>query len=164
MTAREPRQAPTFDLTAAAPPVEELRALYLLESIKGFGPRAFTALRAAGITAATVCERPELLPLEGKRGENLRVAIRALNGEGHATATGRAETQLARAAAQGAAILTYESPAYPRNLLDSNNAVPVLYARGSLDVLTRRDSVACVGSRQLRHPYTDRHRAFAVEP
>src|SRR4051794_40882793 len=63
MTAHERSEAPGLDGAAAAPSVEELRALYLLESVKGFGPGAFKALREAGATADAVCERPELLPL-----------------------------------------------------------------------------------------------------
>ena len=65
------------------------------------------------------------------------------------------------AAAAIASILTYGHPSYPLNVFESNNAIPILYARGHLANLANRKIVACVGTRKIRPPYDALHERFA---
>jgi DNA processing protein len=73
----------------------------------------------------------------------------------------RAAHQIYAAYKHKAFILTYDHPAYPRNVYVSNLPVPVLYVRGSLDAMQKRRAVACVGSRGIRPPYSELHAEFA---
>src|SRR5262249_1922318 len=73
----------------------------------------------------------------------------------------RAKRQMWAARSHSAAILTYDHPAYPRNVYNSNNAVPLLFACGNLEIFKSKRAVACVGTRQIRQPYTALHQHFA---
>src|SRR5205085_362412 len=76
-------------------------------------------------------------------------------------ARSRAVRQLRRAKENDAVIRTLAHSDYPRNVYESNNPVPLLYVRGNQEVLKQRLAVACVGSRNTREPYVERHREFA---
>jgi DNA protecting protein DprA len=141
--------------------VEDLAALYALDSIKGFGPQKFKELHEAGLTACDVLDRPELLPIRGKRGGTFRAELEKLAKGSLAEFRARAERQIAKAQETGGAILTFADPRYPEIVYASNNPVHLLYVRGSLDVLTERRTVACVGSRTIRPPYSEAHDRFA---
>lgn len=141
--------------------VEDLTALYALDSIKGFGPQKFKELHQAGLTAGDVLDRPELLPTRGKTGTSFRSELEKL-GEGSLYEfRARAERQIAKARDMDATILTLADPRYPEIVYASNNPVPMLYVRGSLDGLAERKTVACVGSRGIRPPYSEAHDRFA---
>lgn len=141
--------------------IEELADLFLLDGIKGFGPQKFRQLWEAEVRVREVLVHPERLPIGGKTGSRLRSEIEQLDERRTELARGRAVRQILRAHENGARILTYDSPAYPGSVLESNNPISVLYVRGSLEVLARRAAIACVGSRQIGPPYEQRHRALA---
>jgi DNA processing protein len=141
--------------------IEEMTALLLLDGIKGFGPQKFKELHLAGLEPRAVLEEPGLLPIPGKRGDAFRAELTRLGEDDRVQARGRAIRQIVRAHENQARILTYRSPHYPRNVLESNNPVPYLYARGSTGLLHQSRAVACVGSREIRLPYSERHRSFA---
>lgn len=141
--------------------VQDLAAIYALDSIRGLGPQAFRDLHERGLRATEIIRNPKALRTPGKRAADLRRQLERLPSEGLVEFKTRAARQIGAAHRLGAAILTYSHPAYPRNVYDSNNPVPVLYARGSLGVLGHRETVACVGSRGIREPYVQLHKEFA---
>jgi DNA protecting protein DprA len=138
----------------------DLAALYALESIKGFGPGKFKEIFDAGLTYASVIADPASLPTTGKRGAIFRREIEGLGAKFNEFEQ-RAYRQVAAASRLGARIITYWNSSYPQQVLESNNAVPALYVIGSLEVLADARTVACVGSRNIRSPYSDWHREFA---
>ena len=140
--------------------VEELSALYLLQNIKGLGPQTSKEVHERGLSASEVSQNPSLLPTEGKRGETLRAQLRDMLGKDHTLIRERAIRQILTAAKYDAKILTYGHPAYPANLYKSRYPAPILYARGAVDTLLSRNTVACVGSRKIRAPYTEWEREF----
>jgi DNA protecting protein DprA len=141
--------------------LETLTALVLVEGIRGFGPQKFKELHEAGVSPGEVAEKPELLPTRGKRGDNFRAALAQLSDDDRQLAQQRAARQIVRAEEHGARVLTFGDPLYPHNVRESNNPVPVLYARGNPEVLRERRAVACVGSRKIRPPYAELQRQFA---
>ena len=151
-----PDHRPYFELD-----VQKLAALYVLDGLNGFGPQKFRLLWEARIPPEDILYRPQDLPVPGKTGEKLKAelseVVRTLKGD----CTIRAERQIATAQKLGAKILTFGHPNYPPNLFSSNNPLPVLYTRGNVGVLLNRKMVACVGSRNIEHPYADLHRRFA---
>jgi predicted Rossmann fold nucleotide-binding protein DprA/Smf involved in DNA uptake len=144
-------------------PVDEatLAAIFALESVPQMGPGKFRDLFRAGIRPMEVVSGRAELPGSGKRIIQLRDAIRRLDKEAHRDAEQRASRQLAASQRYGAAILTYESHLYPQILLGGNYPIPALFARGDVNVLSARHSVACVGSRHIREPYVRRPEDFA---
>jgi DNA protecting protein DprA len=148
--------APLVPLT-----VGSLAELYVLDSLKGFGPQKFKQLYEAKIPAGTVLRQPELLPVPGKRGDPLREQIVKIGSELINTCQARAEKQLSIAKKLNALILTYGDPLYPKQVYASNNSVPLLYVRGNADILKCTRTIACVGSRKIRAPYSDLHARFA---
>lgn len=141
--------------------LDALAALLLVESVKGFGPGKFRELYEAGVSPAEVIQRPDLLPTRGKRGDGFLTALSALSDEKSQLAFNRAARQIVRAIEHDGGVLTFDHPLYPRNVLESNNPVPVLYVRGNSRVLADRRAVACVGSRQIRAPYSQLQGRFA---
>ena len=133
--------------------LDALTALMTLDSVKGFGPAKFRLLHRAGVSPDDALERPELLDVSGSTADALRRAIRGLTSDDIDLARQRAARQIVMAHRNKARILTYDSPHYPRNLYESNNPVPVLYARGNLRILEHRQAVACVGSRNIDETY-----------
>lgn len=142
-------------------PLDDLADLFTLDGIKGFGPQKFKQLLDAGIDARDAISGPRGLPLAGKTGAILREALSAVTAEDTMVARQRAARQIAVANEHNATILTHKHPAYPVNVLQSNNAVPVLYARGDISVLHASRTVACVGSRDIRSPYRELQKRFA---
>jgi DNA protecting protein DprA len=141
--------------------VDALAAIYVLDSVKQFGPQKFKQLYQEGILFEEVIASPSALPLPGKRGDEIREQLRRLSPNVLGDCRYRATRQIAAAAAHRAKIFTYSSPSYPLRVYDSNNPVPVLYVRGSERVLACSSALACVGSRDIRPPYTELHEGFA---
>lgn len=140
--------------------VEELTALYILDALKGFGPQKFKELHTHGFTPATIVKDPSALPTSGKRGDDLRAQLQAEREKSDPICRHRAVRQILAAHRHGARIVTYRDTHYPPNVFESNYPAPLLFVRGSLDVLTYRNAVACVGSRKTRPPYTDLETEF----
>lgn len=134
--------------------MEALAAIYVLSSLKGFGPQKFKELYLAKVTPGEALKEPRRIPTQGKRGEKLREGLAKIPKEEHEKCRNRAASQIFAAKKHGAILLTYEHPSYPKNVFESNNPIPVLYVKGSLEVLKHRNTVACVGSRNIRQPYS----------
>jgi DNA processing protein len=143
--------------------VDRLAALYVLDGIKGFGPQKFKQLREANITPEEALKDPGRLPIKGKQGDKLRALIEESAEKSLAECRSRAVRQIDASRRYDGKIVTYESPCYPRNVYLSNNPAPILYVRGSLDVLGQQNTVACVGSRKIRPPYAEALSAFVDE-
>jgi DNA processing protein len=73
----------------------------------------------------------------------------------------RAVRQILTAHKHKAVLLTYNHRRYPKNVYDSNNPIPVLFARGAIGVLKEGKVIACVGSRNIRPPYSQLQAEFA---
>jgi len=140
---------------------EDLASLYLLESIRGFGPQKFKEIHGANVRVAEILKDPGRLPIEGKRGEAFRAALKGITEETRITRRHWAQQQILTAHKLQANILTYHHPAYPRSVYDSNNPIPILYVRGKLQLLKNSKTVACVGSRKIYSPYSRLHAEFA---
>ena len=143
-----------------APTKEELADIYALDSVNGLGPRAFHDIHESGLTPGMILANPQLFQMRGKRGDKLRALIGQVSDDDIAIAQERAAKQLAVCLEHGVSILTYESTHYPPNVARSNNPLPVLYARGDLEILQKERVVACVGSRNIRAPYSELHAEF----
>jgi DNA protecting protein DprA len=139
--------------------VKDLANIYVLESIKGFGPQKFKKIHEAKVALAAVLKDPAILPIKGKRGDEFRKAISAITNETREIRRQWAEQQILVAHKLHARILTYNNPAYPRTVYDSNNPMAVLYVRGKLSLLQTK-SVACVGSRKIDGRYSQLHEEF----
>ena len=141
--------------------VDELAAWHLLSSVRGVGPKATAAIYAAGLKPAQLIEDPGLYPLKGKRAKDVVTAMRALTEKEKASACEFAKSQLQRAQKLGATIISYDDVDYPPLVRDSNNPIPILWVRGNKSILRSRKAVACVGSRNIRTPYSELQEAFA---
>ncbi|MXX18161.1 MAG: hypothetical protein F4X03_12980 [Dehalococcoidia bacterium] len=155
------RQVPEAAVAAVGISVDDLTALYRLESIRGFGPQKFKQLAVAGVSCTEVVADPARLPFRGRIGQSIDAQLRAQTDADVATIRGRAVRQILAAMRHEARIVTYPSGSYPQHLFESNNAVPALFVRGNTDVLGIHTAVACVGSRQIRPPYDELHSEFA---
>lgn len=152
--------------------VDELAALYLLDSLKGFGPQKFRELWEAQLRPTQVLANPALAMTKGRRWDQFRNAIARISDDVRIKCHARAVSQVDSAHRLGAHILTYDSPHYPRLLRESNNPVAPLYVRAgatkgpslparAAQILQGESAVACVGSRGIRPPYSDLHATFA---
>jgi DNA processing protein len=141
--------------------LDELADIFVLESVKGFGPQKFKELHEDRISVSDLLARPREMQRFGKRGLDFQRQIEGVGSKGRQDALERAKRQLEGARSTGGVILTYDHARYPRRLYTSNIAVAVLYARGDLSVLEHDKAVACVGSRNIRMPYSELHDAFA---
>ncbi len=72
------------------------------------------------------------------------------------------EADIGRLSQEGIQIFTWEDPAYPANLLRSDDAPPVLFVRGELNVANSR-VVAIVGTRQPSHHSAESAYRVALE-
>ncbi len=142
------------------PDANRLGAIYTLERINGFGPVKFRAIHDAGVDPQAVIENPDLLPFTGRTGEKLRRDMTSLSLEDVTAGRNRAADQIERAKKFAASILTHGDPDYPERVYTSNNPVPVLYVRGDPEIWKDTGSVAVVGSRNTRDPYTSDARHF----
>ena len=143
------------------PNVDELAEIFVLDSVKGFGPQKFKELHEERVAVSDLLAQPREMQRFGKRGREFQQQIEALGSAGRQDALKRATRQIEGAKQTGGAILTYASAHYPQKLFRSNLPVPVLYARGDLETLGTSRTVACVGSRNIRFPYAELHDAFA---
>ena len=134
----------------------QLAAIYVLDSIRGFGPVKFRQLDRAGIEPEEVVHNPERIPLKGATKEKIVKQIRALPTSTIEDCESRAHKYLDIMQRIGAEIITFNHRLYPKTVLESNNPIPVLYATGDLSALGQERSVAVVGSRKTRPPYSDR--------
>jgi predicted Rossmann fold nucleotide-binding protein DprA/Smf involved in DNA uptake len=139
---------------AAGITVEELAAFYVLDSIKQFGPQKFKWLHQQSVRWVEAVVDPAKLGMSGKRGEAFRQQLSGIPEDKRVECRQRAIRQINTAAQHGSVIITYDSPFYPRNVYESNNPIAVLYVRGARDVLKAERVVACVGSRNIRPPYS----------
>lgn len=144
------------------PTLEHLTALYMLQSVPGFGPIKFRVLHDAGIEPQFALNNPEKLPFSGRTGEKLCQGIGTLRKNDLIQCQARAADQLERANHYSASILVHGDSDYPKRVYESNNPVPVLYVRGDPTIWADRGSVAIVGSRNTREPYVRAARAFAT--
>lgn len=160
MTAPETEATPSAT-SLRHPTHAQLAAVYALEGVPGFGPQKFKSLYQAGVSPEEVLADPSRFTLRGKRPDELRVAIAGIPKEKRQETEGRASGQLERAHKAQMHIVLYGDPAYPRNVFESNNPVPVIYARGDLSILNECRAVACVGSREIAPPYDGLHARFA---
>jgi DNA protecting protein DprA len=141
--------------------LEDLTDLFILESVKQFGPQKFKELHEAKIRPRDVLVSPDILPMKGKRVDMFRTEISSIADETRDNCRRRAVNQILAANKNRAKILTYNHSYYPRNVYRSNNPIPVLYARGPLNILQEQRVVGCVGSRKIRPPYSSLHADFA---
>lgn len=144
------------------PPSDLLGAIYALESVPGFGPVKFRALHQAAINPQTAVQQPDLLPLTGNRGIQLKAAISKLTPSDLARFEAQAAEQIERTKECGASILTHYESGYPSRVYNSNNPVPALYVQGNSSVWANSAAVAVVGSRKTRDPYAACARMFAL--
>jgi len=109
-SAAEPELTPADELRVGAT-VDELAAIYLLDSIKGFGPQKFKELHQHRMAPADLLANPATMPLlRGKRAEELRDAIEKLPRDAIAEMKTRARKQIRSAADVGAKIWSYLGP------------------------------------------------------
>lgn len=141
--------------------VDELGDILTLNAVKNFGPQKFKALLKEGLTPRDVLIDPSRLPVPGKRGNQMRRDLSGLIVETGSLFRPRAMRQIYAAYKAGARIVTYWHQAYPNNVLESNYPVPLMYVRGSLSALGDQRAVACVGSRNIRSPYSELHNQFS---
>ena len=141
------------------PDVERLTALFVLNSIRGFGPGKFKLIHEQGLSPESVLDNPESLPVIGKVGEKLRLLLQSISPEDSKLCRDRAMRQLDAAERCSAYILTYESRYYPKTVYASNHSLPVLYVRGNPEFLNNQ-AIAVVGSRLIRPPYSNREKEF----
>ena len=140
--------------------VDELAAIYVLDSVKYLGPQAFKELRTAGLQPLDACKNPSVIPTKGLRGDKIREQLGLQIKQQWEVCHQRAIRQIITAHRHQAKIVTYTHPAYPPNVYESNYPAPVLYIRGSKEVLGTRNAVACVGTRKIGEPYSEWERAF----
>lgn len=142
---------------------ESLSALLVLDEIPYFGPQKFREIYEQGLRPdELIDDRNRLLAIGGKRGAAFTAALDSAVAR-RSQLKARADAWLAQATKLEARILSYGDSAYPPVLFRSNYPVPVLFARGAVDVLRSTQTVACVGSRQIRKPYSQLQAAFAEE-
>lgn len=141
--------------------LEILTALYVLDSLKGFGPQKFKSVFEHAVSPRELVSNPRLLPIKGKTGEDLARQLLEERDRLLPACKTRAEAQLDSASKHNVVLLSYGDPRYPLNAFQSNNPIPVLYVRGSIGELGRTLTVGCVGSREIREPYSNLQKSFA---
>ena len=148
-------------MSSNSPETESVAAAMVLERLRFFGPQKFRQLHRMGVDPLDVIEDPGRLTVGGSRLASFREHLgRVRDGEWQGYLA-KAERQLAAAARHSARIVLYADPDYPPALMSSAYPIPILFVRGSGEVLRSLRTVACVGSRQIRKPYEGLHRAFA---
>jgi DNA processing protein len=141
---------------------QELADIFLLLSVKGLGPQKFKAIHKRGFTYGEIISKPSLLPIPGLTGEKLQGLIKQISDSTKQECLLRAKKQLVVALKNNSKILTYRNSFYPKLLFHSNYPVPVIYAKGSWNILKNEKAVACVGSRGIREPYSICQKRFAT--
>lgn len=148
-------------MRSIVPSVDRLTDLYILDSLKGFGPQKFKLCHQAGLSVSELIENPARIPIPGKRGDPIRKQLTDERAELQTVCRARAEKQLNAALKFGFHIITYSDTEYPQSVFESNNPVPILYCAGNLELLRSTRIVACVGSRNIRPPYVELLATFA---
>jgi DNA processing protein len=123
---------------------------------RGVGSRTAHKLLSAFGTIGTVFDANESA-LSQCVGEKLAASLRA---EPSAAVRGQIDAALAWAEEANHHLLTWSHPDFPKALLESGDAPLLLYANGTLDVLTR-PALALVGSRNCSQGGADTAEAFA---
>lgn len=141
--------------------VDELSDLLKLEMVKGLGPQKLKAIFEEGYNPKALLNNPGLLHIPGKSGENFKRLIAETANQDSSAAIRRAKLNISNSYKNKSIILTYNHPLYPKIVFRSNYPVPILYARGNISILSSVKTVACVGSRKIRLPYSELHRKFA---
>lgn len=141
--------------------IDDLTNIFILEDVKGLGPQKFKMLHINKLVPRDILNDPKKLPVPGKIGDQLRKKLTERLNHDISEFRNRAKKQILIAFQNHVKILTYWHPAYPPLLYASNYPIPVLYVRGSLEVLASNKTVACVGSRNIRPPYSKLHTEFA---
>ena len=159
----EPQSATPEHLPILCLPTEAtLGALYALNRISGFGPVKFRMMHEAGVDPREALDHPDLLPFTGRMGSKLKQAVHLLTDVDRQMARSLAAKQLFLAKRYSASILIHGDTHYPQRVYDSNNPLPILFVRGNPSIWNERPSIAVVGSRQIREPYTTSARRFAA--
>lgn len=141
--------------------VQDLFYLLKLEAVKGFGPQKFKLAFEAGLRPKDLLNDPSRIVIKGKRGGEIQRSIAQIVDQDNEAIVARAKRYIDRAHRYAAQILTYWHPLYPQIVYRSNYPTPILFVRGSKEVLKTTKAIACVGSRKIRPPYSERHREFA---
>jgi DNA protecting protein DprA len=114
-----------------------------------------------GYSPKSLLNNPGLLRIPGKLGENIKRLISEIANQDSCAAIRRAKLYISNSYKYKSVILTYKHPLYPKIVFRSNYPVPILYARGNKSIFSTDKTVACVGSRKIRLPYSELHREFA---
>lgn len=142
--------------------LNDLENILLLDSVNGFGPNKFKLLYNNNLKPIDVINKPDRLPIAGNLGLKLKEGINKLHEKEPVEIRGRAVRFILGAQKYRGKILSYSNKSYPQYLLKGNYPVPLLYARGAIQILKESKTVACVGTRKIRPPYSDLHREFVV--
>jgi DNA protecting protein DprA len=148
-------------LSRHLPSANALAFLYLFDSLRGFGPQKFRQLHESSQSLEEILREPGRLAMSGKRGDSFREQLNKIGQDLLDKCFKRAEKQLSVAASTQSLILTYADSLYPKRVFNSNNPTPVIYVRGNPEILASMNTVACVGSRNIREPYASLHADFA---
>lgn len=140
----------------------DLAALLVLDELPFFGPQKFRDIHERGVSPAMVLADPGLVAdVGGSRAQAFVRQLGTITPDRQSKAVERASRLLLVAESMGARVLSYGDELYPPLLYASNYPVPILFGRGSLGLLTSPHTVAAVGSRQIREPYSGLHARFA---
>ncbi len=137
-----------------------LADVFLLNSVKGFGPVKFRDLFNSGISPQVAIHSPSRMKLAGKVAAKIRNQLIHYPRDTYHEIRLRAERQLELAEKHGVSMVSYGNREYPEQIFLSNNPVPILFVRGNTSVLSNKRTVACVGSRKIRSPYSELHSEF----
>src|SRR6266568_8045122 len=110
--------------------------------------------------AKTSMGLPSVVEL-AKLGDPIRAQLKKVSSKLIDECAKRAEKQLKVAETTKSQILTFSHPLYPSRVFNSNNPIGILYVRGNVTVLQSQKTIACVGSRNIREPYSRLHASFA---
>ena len=142
------------------PTLDALTDIFTFEAVKGFGPQKFKELFVDSVSLSDLLSRPREMQRFGKRGRDFQKQLDELGSLGRDKARERARKQIEYAEVNDACILTYQDQSYPRTLFDSNIPIPALYVRGDVRALEGKSTLAGVGSRNIRQPYSSAHDKF----
>lgn len=141
------------------PESDKLAALYILKDIPGFGYSKFKLLCEKGIHPKDVLQHAKQLRLQ----KETRNAIDQVCSDSHifAAAQKRAEEDINMAKTISASILTIGDAHYPNSVYHSKYSTPILFVKGDPTIWNTSESIAVVGSREIREPYASSVKKFA---
>jgi DNA protecting protein DprA len=144
--------------------IAELGAVLLLSNrVRFLGPQKIRDLYRSGTAASELIADPTRLTLRSSRLQDFQNQIRALGPEALKAAMVTAEGLVQEAERLQGSLISYGSRWYPDQLWRSNYAIPLLHARGNVEVLKESRTVACVGSRTTRGLYASLHQQLAEQ-